>query len=114
MESEVDGAAVGVECGCSDQLRGALRLGTSAVESHVRLLAEYGAMICGNGIGNCGLITVKDGEVTAQEAVAVDVKDVAAGALLQGLLGRMRQDLLKALGLDRLESGFGFRFLGRV
>lgn len=112
METEVDGATEVVECGRSDQLRGALRRDRSAVKSHVRLLAEYGAMICADRVGNCGLVTVKDGEVTANEAVAVNVEEVGARALLEGLLRRISQGLVQALWLDRL--GSGFRFLDRV
>ncbi len=97
VESEVDGATVTVECGCSDQLRGVLRLSGSAVKSHMWLLAEYGATVCGDGVGNSGLVTVEDGEVTAKNAVAVDVEEVGSRTLLEGLLRRRRQDLVKAL-----------------
>ncbi len=52
MNSEVDGTTQVVECGGSDRLRGGLRASRSAVNFHVRLFAEHGAMVCDDRVGN--------------------------------------------------------------
>jgi len=74
LEGKVDGTTVVVKCGGPDQLRRALRLSRAAVESHVRLLAENGTAVGGDGVSNCGFVAVENGEVTAKEAVAVDME----------------------------------------